>query len=236
MSCRVGFCVSVALAGLVFLMGSGRKAMAQEEDGRPSADHLVERLIYPYVPYDEYHLVSDSLAAKGAEAVEPLMEHLHASSDVVQLRVLGTLSRIGPESEPALPEFRILLRDKNPSIRTAAAKCIAALGNAGQPALPDLFLALEDRDEITMASAARAIDALQPDFVSTRLSGLLARMGQPPENVRLLPLRTWYRLAWRNVKDSDVGTDLRHWSLVVRFAGYDGVRVTDVLGLASGPG
>jgi hypothetical protein len=135
-----------------------------------------------------------------------------------------------------LPEFRILLRDKNPAIRASAVRCIGALGEAGKPALPDLFLALEDPDEITVSAAARSIDALQPDFVSTRLWDLLARMGQMPEKVRLMPLRNWYRSAWRNVKDPAVGTDLRHWTLVVRFAGYDGVRVTDVLGLGRGGG
>jgi hypothetical protein len=232
---RLGFCLSTVVPVLVFVLVPFQTVSAQEEV-QPSLTPFVEKLVRPYTQYDEYRWASDSLAARGAEAVAPLIEHLHSPSDIVQLRVLGTLSRIGPQSEPALPEFLILLRDKNPAIRTAAAQCIGALGDAGQPALPDLFLALEDRDEITVASAARAIDALQPDFVRSQLWDLLARMGQMPENVRLMPLRHWYQSAWRNVKDPAVGTDLRHWTLVVRFAGYDGVRVTDVLGLATGPG
>jgi HEAT repeat protein len=231
MNHRLALCFLIVLPGVGCLLGPGQFAAAQEEEApeAPSLDLLVEEFVHPYIRYDDYLRVSNDLASQGAGAVPPLLERLPSSNRPVQLRILGTLSRIGPDSEPALPELRRLLRDKDPSIRAASAKCLSALGAAGQPALPDLFQALRDSDQITVAWAARAIDAMEPDFVTTRLQDLLRRMGTTPENVRLLPLRTWYRIARRNVNDPAMARDLWQWTLVVHYTSRDGVRVADLL-------
>jgi HEAT repeat protein len=214
----------------IFAAAVDPAARAQEEVAAP-VEPLVETLIYPNVQYYDYALVSDELAARGAEAVGPLAEYLHSSNQLVQLRVLGTLSRIGPDSAPALNDLLVLLRDRDPVLRAAAAECIGALGEAGQVALPDLMLALDDCDEITVGEAARAIGALQPQFISMRLSDLLGRLGTLPDEVRLLPLRTWYRIACRKVEDPALLQDLRKWTLVVHFTGRDRMRIADALNL-----
>lgn len=216
-----------------FVWGVHHGAAAQEEEvaARAPVKPLVEAILHPALQYYDYYAVSDELAALGAEAVEPLLEHIHADNQIVQLRVLGTLSRIGPDSAPALNDLLILLRDRDPVIRTAAAKCIGNLGDAGQDALPDLMLALDDPDEIAVGTAGRAIATLDPEFVGTRLQDLLDRLGTPAYDVRLLPLRTWYRIACRRVDDSDLRRDLRQWFLVVHFTSRDRERIGDLLGV-----
>jgi hypothetical protein len=217
-----------------------------ERKGLTKAVGLVKRLIDPYIPYNDTSAVSEvdddrgkgyvsvwgDLVSLGAEAVPPLLLRLPASGNLVQLRILGTLSRMGEEIAPVLPELRRLLHDGNPVIRAAAAKCFRALGPAGREALPDLFPLLDDSDEIAAAWAARAIDAVEPDFVKMRLQELLVRLGTPVENVQRMRLRPWYRHAAGRARDPAVARDLRHWTLIVHFTGRDGLRVDRALGLS----
>ncbi len=227
---RISFCLLALLLGSAIAPGLGPAAWAQEEVPVPVED-LVETLVYPYLRHYEYYAVSDEVASRGLDAVGPLVERVHSTSQLTQLRVLGTLSRIGPDSEPALNGLLILLRDRDPMLRAAAAEGIGALGEAGQTALPDLFLALEDADKNTVAEAARAIGAIDPEFVALRLSNLLQRMGTEPFDVRLLSLRQWYRIACRNADDPTTLRDLRKWTLVVHFSNLNRISIADVLGL-----
>jgi hypothetical protein len=181
--------------------------------------------------FDEYMSASRELVARGDEAVPLLVEQLPTSGDLAKLRILRTLSRIGPASAPALPEVRRLLQEGSRSVRAASAGCVRALGAAGREAVPDLFRALDDPDEITVGTAARAIAALEPDLVAARLRDLLDRLGTWPANVAKLRLRTWYCIASRSVNDTALARDLRHWRLIVRFTSRGEERVADVLGL-----
>jgi hypothetical protein len=220
----------IVLASLGSFWGLSQPAAGQDIDASP-LDLLVGELIYPRISYEEYTRVSDELAAQAADAVAPLTKRLDSADIIGQLRILGTLSRIGPESEPAVPQLLLLLRDIDPSIRAASARCLGALGEAGQAFLPDLFASLDDPDEVTVAWAARAVDALEPDYVKTRLDDLLRRAGTSPEDVRLLPLRTWYRIARRNASDPALAEDLRQWTRVVHFTSRDRMPVAAALDL-----
>jgi len=101
---------------------------------------------------------------------------------------------------------------------TAAAKC-----------LPQPRKALDDSDEVTVGTAARAIDALDPESVGTRLKDLLDRLGTSPASGDRLQLEMGYGIACRNVSDTALARDLRHWMLVVHYTGREEVRVGDAL-------
>lgn len=228
MNDRIVRCLSAVLsaAGLVTLLGQA--GLAQRPAAVP-VDCLLQVLTSDNAGFDDYGSASRELAARGAEAVPLLVKQLPSSGDLAKLRILGTLSRIGPASAPALPEVRRLLQAGSPPARAASVDCLRALGPAGREALPDLFKALGDPDEITVGTAARAIDALDPVFVSTRLKELLDRLGTSPARVDQLRLRAWHCLASRSVNAPDLARDLRHWMLVVRFTSREELRVADVL-------
>jgi hypothetical protein len=158
-----------------------------------------------------------------------LVKQLPTSSDLAKLRILGTLSRIGPAGAPALPEVRRLLREGSPPVRAASADLVRALGVAGREALPDLFRSLDDLDEITVGTAARAIDALDPDFFSKRLADLLDRFGTSPISVDRLRLSAWHCIASRSAADADLARDLLHWMLVIGYTGRGELLIGEVL-------
>ena len=203
--------------------------VAQQQAPGP-LDSLLQVLTSPDTRFEECSSVSRDLAARGAEAVPLLVKQLPTSGDLAKLRILGTLSRIGPAGAPALAEVRRLLQEGSPSVRAASADCLRGLGPAGREALPDLFKSLEDPDQITVGTAARAIDALDQGFVSARLADLLDRLGTSPVSVDRLQLGTWYCIASRSANDTALARDLRHWRLVVCHTGRDELRVGDALG------
>jgi HEAT repeat protein len=191
---------------------------------------LIQVLTGANVGFEEYTSASRDLVARGAEAVPLLVKQLPSCGDLARLRILGTLSRVGAASAPALPEVRRLLQADSPFVRAGAADCLRAMGPAGREALPDLSRSLDDSDEITVGMAAVAIDAVDPGFVGTRLKDLLGRLGTSPAAVDRLQLCTWYRIARRRVSDPALVRDLRHWLLVVRLTSREELRVGDVLG------
>jgi len=229
----------LSAAGVTSVLG---QVDAGQQQVAVPVDSLLQMLTNDDAGFEGYSSASRDLAAREAEAVPVLVKQLPNCGDLAKLRILGTLSRIGPTSVPALPEVRRLLQEGAPTVRAASADCLRALGPAGREALPDLFKALGDSDEITVGTASRAIDALDPDFVGTRLADLLDRLGTSPANVDRLQLGTWYCIASRQADDADLARDLRHWMLVVRFTGREEVLAGDILGAgatlvrdASGP-
>ncbi len=229
MNHRLVICLFAVLSAAGVTSVLGQVDAVQQQDAVP-VDSLLQMLTSDGAGFEGYTSASRDLAARGAEAVPSLVKQLPAASDLAKLRILGTLSRIGAASTPALPEVRRLLQEGAPAVRAASADCIRALGPAGRDALPDLFKALGDSDEITVGTAARAIDALDPDFVGTRLADLLDRLGTSPVRVDRLRLRTWHCIASHSVNDTAFVRDLRHWMLVVRFTDRDELRVGDMVG------
>lgn len=221
-------CLPIALAAAGLVNGLTSAAVAQPQAAVPVAD-LVLVLTSRDAFGEEVASVSSALAARAAEAVPALVQHLPTAGELAQLRILAALSRIGPASAPALLEVRRLLAEGTPFVRAAAADCLRAMGDAGRDALPDLFKALGDPDPITVGTAARAIDALDQAFVARRLTDLLDRLGSTPGGVDRLTLGTWYCIACRQADDADLARDLRHWMLVVRFTGREDVLVGDVV-------
>lgn len=193
-------------------------------------DSLLRTLLSPYLPYDEYCRVSREVVSRGAEVVPLLVDRLRVAPELEQLRLLGTLCRMGPNGASALPELRRLLQGGVPTVRAAAAQCLQALGTAGRAAVADLDRALDDPDEITVGCAAQAVAAVDPGFVVARFENLLERLGTSADNVDRLTLRTWHALVCRKVNDDALARDLRHWFLVVHFTGQDGLRVAEFLG------
>jgi len=217
----------LSAAGVTSVLG---QVDAVQQQAAVPVDSLLQMLTGDDAGLEGYSSASRDLAASGAAAVPVLVKQLPNCGDLAKLRILGTLSRIGPTSVPALPEVRRLLQEGAPAIRAASADCLRALGLAGREALPDLFKALGDSDEITVGTAARAIDALDPDFVGTRLANFLDRLGTSPANVDRLQLGTWYCIASRSANDTVLARDLRHWMLVVRFTGREEVLIGDIVG------
>jgi hypothetical protein len=217
----------LSVAGVTSVLG---QVDAVEQQAGVSVDSLLQMLTSSDAGFEGYTSASRDLVARGAEAVPLLVKQLPAASDLAKLRILGTLSRIGAASAPALAEVRRLLREGAPTVRAASADCLRAMGPAGRDALPDLFKALGDSDEITVGTAARVIDALDPDFLAARLKDLLDRLGTSAVRVDRLRLSTWYGIACRRVDDTSFARDLRHWMLVVRYTGREEVRVGDALG------
>ncbi len=226
---RLVICLFAVLSAAGVTSGLGQVDSVQQQAAVP-VDSLLQMLTSGDAGFEGYTSASRDLVARGAEAVPLLGKQLPAASDLARLRILGTLSRIGAASAPALPEVCQLLQTGAPTVRAASADCIRALGPAGRDALPDLFKALGDSDEITVGIAARAINALDPDFVGTRLKDLLDRLGTSPVRVDRLRLSTWYGIACRSVDDTAFARDLRHWMLVVHYTGRKEVRVGDALG------
>lgn len=221
-------CLSSALAAAGLVTGLTSAAVAQQQAAVPVAD-LIQVLTSRDAFGEEVASVSSALAARAAEAVPALVQHLPTVGELAQLRILAALTRIGPASSPALLEVRRLLAEGTPFVRAAAAECLRAMGDAARDALPDLFKALADPDPVTVGTAARAIDALDPAFVATRLTDLLDRLGLAPGGADQLTLGTWYGIASRRADDADLARDLRHWLLVVRFTGREGVLVADAV-------
>lgn len=229
MNHRLVFALSAVLwaAGLATVLG--QVGVAQQQAPVPM-DSLLQVLTGDCAGFDEYSSVSRDLVAPGAEAVPLLVKQLASCGDLAKLRIVGTLSRIGEASAPALPEVRRLLREGSPPVRAASAECLRALGAAGRTALPDLVKALDDPDEITVGTAARAIGALDPDYVGAGLADLLDRLASSPASVGRLQLSTWYCIAGRSVNDAALARDLRHWMFVVHFTNREDLRVADALG------
>ncbi len=226
---RLVICLFAVLsaAGVTSVLG---EVDAVQQQAAVPVDSLLQMLTSGDAGFEGYTSASRDLVARGAEAVPLLVKQLPAASGLAKLRILGTLSRIGAASAPALTEVRRLLQEGAPTVRAASADCLRAMGATGREALPDLFRALGDPDEITVGTAARAIDALDSEFVSTRLKDLLDRLGTSTASVDRLRLETWYCIASRSVTDPALARDLCQWLLVVHYTGREEVRVGDALG------
>ena len=226
---RLVLCLTVALAAVGLATGLTPAAVAQQQAAVP-VDELIRVLTSRDAFSKECASASRDLAARAAESVPVLVPQLPAAGELGRLRILATLSRMGPAAAPALPEVRRLLLEGSRFVRAASADCLRAMGEAGREALPDLFRALGDPDPITVGTAARAIDTLDPTFVATRLTDLLDRLGSSPASVDRVTLGTWYCIASRNADDTELARDLRHWMLVVCYTGRQEVLVGDALG------
>jgi HEAT repeats len=229
MNHHIVLCVLAVLCDAGFAGEPGPVEVPQQQAVDP-LDSLLQTLMNPHLQYDEYCRVSRDVVSRGAEVVPLLVERLRIAPELMQLRILGTLSRMGSNCLSALPELRRLLQDGVPTVRAAAAQCLQTLGTAGRAALSDLDRSLDDPDEVTVGWAAQAVAVMDPDFVVARFENLLERLGTSAGNVDRLTLRTWYGLVHRKIKDEALARDLRHWILVVHFTGRDGFRVADFLG------
>ena len=87
-------------------------------------------------PADPHAAACDELAARGAEAVEPLIEVLGGDDADARRRAVFALGQIGPPAKAALPALQALAEGDDEILRDAAKFAIDAVAEDALPAAP----------------------------------------------------------------------------------------------------
>ena len=107
------------------------------------------------------HAAADALGGIGVAAVAALRKAVEDGDDS-RLAAVTALGEIGPPANAAIPELRVCLSDKTPSIRCFAAQALGEIGARAAPALGPLRMALGDEESAVRESAASALGQIGP--------------------------------------------------------------------------
>jgi HEAT repeat protein len=98
---------------------------------------------------------------RAADALEPLMEALADSNDLVREHAAESLGDLGPAAAPAVGRLTETLKDPYVKARRDAARALGLIGPAAKPAVPALqSLAKDDPEAIVRQAAEIAVKKL----------------------------------------------------------------------------
>jgi HEAT repeat protein len=118
--------------------------------------------------------------AERKEALEALVSALQDAVPMVRAAAAGTLLRLGPRAEAALPDLLLSLRDGDLALQTQAYAAILAIGNPPTVQLREDLAALNSADGSGWATAAPT-----PSQRKAEIKRLLAALDDPNPTRRL---------------------------------------------------
>ena len=111
---------------------------------------------------------SQALGLRDGDFLPPLLKLLESENPNSRYGVCEALAKLGPKADPAAPQVRALLNDKDPWLRMLAARTLAYLGpEVRTAAVPDLLRAAlikdpNDRRQRLVGEVAKALFAPMP--------------------------------------------------------------------------
>jgi HEAT repeat protein len=107
------------------------------------------------------HLLARIERDRGAASELSVSRLMLAHNRESILYTLHKLTLLGGDAAPLVPELAGLLKNREDSVRHAAAETLAAIGPAARAALPELRARLQDREPVIRESARRAIALIE---------------------------------------------------------------------------
>ena len=117
--------------------------------------------------------VQAAVAALGPCGVPELEKRLHSTNIATRNRALGTLVRVGPAAEPAIPPLLALLDDTNKLVRPTAVLALVVINRQPERLVPLFRGLLSDSNSLIRAHAAdglrrfgKSAEAAVPDLLA----------------------------------------------------------------------
>jgi HEAT repeat protein len=171
--------------------------------GRPAVTALMAQLDQPDRERRIRAIRTLGYLQRGGNAATPRLIGLLGRPEL-RLEVIHTLRRIRPPARAALPMLTLLLKNRDPEIRTAAAWAIGSIGRAvlqrsgGRTMLPPatvgcLAAVLRDPDERARRAAVSALGVIGP-CASAAIPDLIDFLQRSPLKLRIAALDSLRRL------------------------------------------